>query len=1159
MADNLFPGDELQMQSAEPIGFDKKPQVAFIPNPKDPKLNSVAVPVLNRLQLPEIEGWELDDYRKAAESLLPLDKRVDEIEKKYQAYINSGLNTPEQNQQSYNAEINSVYKTAEKILNRIKPVIKTVDQTKQEVKTEGVDEFDEFLNEAELLSKDNTLPVAYTDWLTKRKAEVENLRSRVTDIEGNFVALAPNETMVVRNPKGVFYANNTIIRPENYTGKLKTEEGLEYNVNEPFLEITSGEDGKVIGVKPVSAPVLLYKENQGANVYLPSKAERSITDEQAIDFENNSPDWMKKFLSYSSKDADKNGWTTVRDYRLNKMLMSNPELLKSMEAIIKEKPGTYNLESEADANGLMAEAIDRTASFYIKNAGDAGVEAFQKANAIEQSLVKEQKRFDNYLTTVKGPATIEKSKEVFDNWKKQKEQELQSIKGTDGYKAVNMYNYMSSIANRAPMSFKLIREKVAAEEGALTNSISENIGNTLGKSTFNTIVDIVDSSLKLLDFTSKITGAGYLLNKIPAFRDSKNNILKSADAYFKDERLRNDIGFASSKITAYSNGGKYSFGADFASVLQGVAEQVPPVLATAFISRGLGAGGLRVSKLAEEAGFATGMFLPYYAPNYNYAVSSGLDPEYAAPVYAFVATGLEYATEKLFLPDYKLIQSPVDIARALNFKKGVLETTMNSFAPLLKNRASTREVVGDMVGRIVKMAKDGGYKTAKNIAQEDIEEKVMALVTPALNFTTNQLTGAKLDDEFRVKDFINTIKITAPMTALLGLPSGMRTMIKGSTRTGAVIAMADEIGAAETMRVINEYEKNIGKPGFENVDTKFLKQIKTDLISYYTNKFPPDITTEQKILLAPLLSKKSELEKSMKGMDKSVAVVYQEKLKEVDEKISNIIRNPEEATVALKKMTEEVREVVNKQTEETPVVETPESQPVFIGETVRVEGAPEGTHLNVGLLVGRTNQQMTPEQITEKLPEGVTVVSQSVVNGSEPTLSLQISRPLTNQEMDKFLADTEQQAIPQLHNGEGVLFDKKRGTSEAWGEFNPEFFVKQDGQPLAKAEAPVQMNQTQPATATINTNIQQFESELETLPTEESIEVERQAEVQKASKPVLEMEYIPDSKLKGKQVNVVLENAETGESITTKQKASSVMASIRARAELLQKLNNCIG
>ena len=128
-----------------------------------------------------------------------------------------------------------------------------------------------------------------------------------------------------------------------------------------------------------------------------------------------------------------------------------------------------------------------------------------------------------------------------------------------------------------------------------------------------------------------------------------------------------------------------------------------------------------------------------------------------------------------------------------------------------------------------------------------------------------------------------------------------------------------------------------------------------------------------------------------------------------------------------------------------------------IGKIVKVKNAPAGNHLNIGLYEGRTKKKMSSKGVLSKLPKDLKVISFSEIKGTEPTLVVETSRPLTDAEMIKFLGDTKQQAIPQLSNGEGILYDTERGTKDGWGEFNPGFFILQDGKSLseyAKTEAP---------------------------------------------------------------------------------------------------------
>lgn len=115
--------------------------------------------------------------------------------------------------------------------------------------------------------------------------------------------------------------------------------------------------------------------------------------------------------------------------------------------------------------------------------------------------------------------------------------------------------------------------------------------------------------------------------------------------------------------------------------------------------------------------------------------------------------------------------------------------------------------------------------------------------------------------------------------------------------------------------------------------------------------------------------------------------------------------------------------------------------------TATIKNAPKGTYLNIGLLKGETEELISIDEVLSNLPSDVKVVKQRQVTGTEPTLALQISRKMSDQEMEDFRNATAQMAIPQLSDGKGVI----HGTQE-WGEFNPEFFVLPNNKQLSSIE-----------------------------------------------------------------------------------------------------------
>lgn len=130
-----------------------------------------------------------------------------------------------------------------------------------------------------------------------------------------------------------------------------------------------------------------------------------------------------------------------------------------------------------------------------------------------------------------------------------------------------------------------------------------------------------------------------------------------------------------------------------------------------------------------------------------------------------------------------------------------------------------------------------------------------------------------------------------------------------------------------------------------------------------------------------------------------------------------------------------------------------ESEVEIKTEPATVEGAPDGTYLNVGMIEGKDGKELTEEDIESALPDGVEVLEKTRLekgeNVDEPTLSIKTSRALTDAEMKAFREVTGQLAIPQIVDGVGTMF----GTTD-WGPFNAEFFVMPDKAKLSDVAKP---------------------------------------------------------------------------------------------------------
>jgi hypothetical protein len=117
---------------------------------------------------------------------------------------------------------------------------------------------------------------------------------------------------------------------------------------------------------------------------------------------------------------------------------------------------------------------------------------------------------------------------------------------------------------------------------------------------------------------------------------------------------------------------------------------------------------------------------------------------------------------------------------------------------------------------------------------------------------------------------------------------------------------------------------------------------------------------------------------------------------------------------------------------------------------VKVGYAPKGTYINVGLKEGSDGKEFEPSRVEENLPEDVEVVESGVSvveseGSTERTVSMRLSRPLTDLEMKNLLTATKQDAIPQISDGTGVMF----GTKD-YGVFDPQYFSMPDNSKLTE-------------------------------------------------------------------------------------------------------------
>ena len=127
------------------------------------------------------------------------------------------------------------------------------------------------------------------------------------------------------------------------------------------------------------------------------------------------------------------------------------------------------------------------------------------------------------------------------------------------------------------------------------------------------------------------------------------------------------------------------------------------------------------------------------------------------------------------------------------------------------------------------------------------------------------------------------------------------------------------------------------------------------------------------------------------------------------------------------------------------------NDPVIVTRPVQISNAPKGVFVNVGMVEGQTDVEISQETIESRLPKGVKVIKSKIkkkgVGETEDTLLLHLSRPLTKTEMKDFLVSNKQQAIGQMVDGEGILYGNDQvEIDENWGgEFAPQYFPTFNG------------------------------------------------------------------------------------------------------------------
>lgn len=307
----------------------------------------------------------------------------------------------------------------------------------------------------------------------------------------------------------------------------------------------------------------------------------------------------------------------------------------------------------------------------------------------------------------------------------------------------------------------------------------------------------------------------------------------------------------------------------------------------------------------------------------------------------------------------------------------------------------------------VKALAKGGKEGLEEAIQENLEYIGQQLATQEVN---KQIGENVLQGEIKLEDIINNTVLAFTASAPLAAAGSL------SENTPDKLQLYSKL--ASNFNSTSETVNKMIKDGV--IDKAKGEKLLTDVENFmkYGNKLPKDLEAEKVFPMIEAVSERNELENRKKTEDKAFHKGINEQIEKVDEKINEI-------------MTTKVEK-------KKPAEKTPENAKKL---------PTTSNYINVGLNVGKTNETISEEDVVSALPSDVKVLNSDVFDfesegNTEKTMSLELSRKLTSEEMDTLLEKTKQLAIPQLSEGKGEMFGSKD-----WGEFNPDYFSIPENKP----------------------------------------------------------------------------------------------------------------
>ena len=122
----------------------------------------------------------------------------------------------------------------------------------------------------------------------------------------------------------------------------------------------------------------------------------------------------------------------------------------------------------------------------------------------------------------------------------------------------------------------------------------------------------------------------------------------------------------------------------------------------------------------------------------------------------------------------------------------------------------------------------------------------------------------------------------------------------------------------------------------------------------------------------------------------------------------------------------------------------------------KIDYAPDGVYVNIGMIEGRTNKKVSQEQVFNALPDNIideyvfVPVEERHEDGGdlvyEDTLIFRLKRPLTDEEMLSLRKELFQFAVPQIVDGDASMFGRD------FGPFDPQYFIMLDKKRLLDSD-----------------------------------------------------------------------------------------------------------